>query len=121
MMLLWRFVVPAFPGHFRSPANILNQANALAPGWGQHIFQSANEIAANEMLREKLEGIQDQAEAEKKRWEERRGTIQSEFMKELDEADEKKSQSTEGEGVMVESAPGTPSQGSKKKKQGGKK
>jgi len=103
------------------------QANALAPNWGQTIFQSANEIAANTMLRKRLDEIQAQTAAEKEWWEKRRATISSDFMKELDSEEAAKSAgnkagSEEGDGVLVDAntpAPATPS-GSKKKK-GGKK
>ena len=60
------------------------QANALAPNWGQSIFQTANEIAANTVLRERLDEIQAQATQEKEWWEKRRATVRSEFMKELE-------------------------------------
>ncbi len=66
------------------PAAHFLQANALAPNWGQTIFQSANEIAANTTFRKRLDEIQAQTEAEKDWWEKRRASIQSEFMKELD-------------------------------------
>jgi translocation protein SEC66 len=62
----------------------MSKANALAPNWGQTIFQSANEIAANMMFRKRLDEIQAQTVAEKEWWEKRRGSIQKEFMKELD-------------------------------------
>ena len=61
------------------------QANALSPNWGQSIFQSANEIAANSLLRKRLDEIQAQTQAEKEWWEKRRESIQGEFMKELDQ------------------------------------
>lgn len=62
----------------------LFQANALAPNWGQSIFQTANEIAANTVLRERLDEIQAQVDQEKEWWEKRRATVRSEFMKELE-------------------------------------
>ncbi|KAK8089050.1 translocation protein S66 [Apiospora hydei] len=65
--------------------DVVMEANALAPGWGQTIFQSANEIAANTVLRSRLDEIQNKAAAEKEWWEKRRETIQTEFMKELEE------------------------------------
>lgn len=49
------------------------KANALAPNWGQTIFQSANEIAANTMLRKRLDDITNQTEAEKEWWAKRQG------------------------------------------------
>lgn len=55
------------------------------PNWGQTIFQSANEINANTQFRKRIEEIQAQTQAEKEWWEKRRASIQSDFMKELDE------------------------------------
>ena len=45
--------------------DVVMEANALAQNWGQVIFQSANEIAANTKLRNKLEEVQAQADTEK--------------------------------------------------------
>ena len=67
------------------PISYKLQANALSPNWGQTIFQSANEIAANTQLRKRLEEIQAQTEAEKAWWDKRRESISGEFMKELDQ------------------------------------
>lgn len=64
--------------------DVVLEANGLHPNWGQTIFQSANEIAANTMFRTRLNEIQAQTESEKAWWEKRRASIQSEFMKELD-------------------------------------
>ncbi|KAJ4417771.1 Translocation protein S66 [Neurospora sp. IMI 360204] len=64
--------------------DVVMEANALAPNWGQSIFQTANEIAANTVLRERLDEIQAQATQEKEWWEKRRATVRSEFMKELE-------------------------------------
>lgn len=91
------------------------QANALAPNWGQTIFQSANEIAGNTTLRKRLDEIQAQAANEKEWWEKRRAAIQSDFMKELDDAEKKPT--SEDDAVLVD--PSTPSgtpAGSKKKR-----
>ncbi|KAI0482775.1 Sec62/63 complex, subunit Sec66 [Xylariaceae sp. FL0804] len=65
--------------------DVVQEANALAPGWGQSIFQSANEIAANAALRARLEEIEARAPAERQWWEKRREAIQKDFMRELDE------------------------------------
>jgi len=62
----------------------LSKANALAPNWGQTIFQSANEIALNTVLRDRLNEIQAQTQAEKEWWEKRRASIQTDLMKEID-------------------------------------
>lgn len=64
--------------------DVVLEANALHPNWGQTIFQSANEIAASTMTRKKLDEIQSQLETEKEWWERRRASIQADFMKELD-------------------------------------
>ncbi|KAK7756824.1 Translocation protein S66 [Diatrype stigma] len=113
-------------------------ANALAPGWGQTIFQSANEINANTVLRRRLEEIEAKTDAEVEWWEKRRAAIQQDFMKELDNEAGSVAGSVRGpgsvagsvkggsdeDGVLVDSgstttAPNTP--GSAKKKKGGKK
>lgn len=57
----------------------LSQANALSPNWGQHIFQSANEIASNAAFKKRLDEIQAKAPADKQWWEKRRASIQSEL------------------------------------------
>ncbi|KAK5628020.1 hypothetical protein RRF57_003735 [Xylaria bambusicola] len=94
-------------------------ANALSPGWGQTIFQSANEIAANTVLRTRLEEIEGRLEADKQWWEKRRETIKEDFMKELDEDSAKGSAKavSDEEAVHVElSSPAATL--SKKKKKG---
>ena len=122
---------------------VLLQANALAPNWGQTIFQSANEIASNAVLRKRLDEIQAQADSEKEWWEKRRASIQKDFLKELDD-DETKAAAAEKtaaaagstgtankapseDGVLVDAASSTPSapapstpSGSSKKKKGKK-
>lgn len=95
--------------------DVVMEANALAPNWGQTIFQSANEIAGNTTLRKRLDEIQAQAANEKEWWEKRRAAIQSDFMKELDDAEKKPT--SEDDAVLVD--PSTPSgtpAGSKKKR-----
>lgn len=103
----------------------MNQANALAPNWGQTIFQTANEIAANTSFRKQLDEVQAKSASEKEWWEKRRAAIASGFMKELDEEGAPKSptkaanKSSSEDGVLVDvsipEAPATPG-GSKKKK-----
>lgn len=98
------------------------QANGLAPNWGQTIFQTANEIAANTVFHEKIEEIQAKTTAEAEWWEKRRAAISSDFMKELEEEGEKTAPSDDG--ILVDtSAPGsrpTSSSGAGKKKKGKK-
>lgn len=91
------------------------QANALSPNWGHSIFQSANEIAANTLLREQLDTIQAKAAEEKEWWEKRKVVISEEFMKELDEPE--KRQGNSDDGVLVDgNTPSATTGGSKKKK-----
>jgi translocation protein SEC66 len=97
------------------------QANGLAPNWGQTIFQTANEIAANTMYQTKIEEIQAKTDAEKEWWEKRRSAISSEFMKELDEdagarTTQPKAPSSEDEILVDVGSPGGESGASKKKK-----
>ena len=58
----------------------MKQANALSANWGQTIFQSANEIAANTVFRKRLDEIQAQTESEKAWWEKRRAAIQKQIL-----------------------------------------
>jgi translocation protein SEC66 len=61
-----------------------SQANALVPNWGQIIFQSANEIANNQLAKQRMEDIQSKLPEEKAWWDKRKQGVQSAFMKELD-------------------------------------
>ncbi|KAL8676178.1 MAG: hypothetical protein Q9224_001114 [Gallowayella concinna] len=67
--------------------DVVEEANALQSGWGQTIFQSANEMHHNAMLREKLNVIQDRGRADKEWWKQEKATIRSRFMKELEEVE----------------------------------
>ncbi|PMD25168.1 pre protein translocase subunit Sec66 [Hyaloscypha hepaticicola] len=64
--------------------DVVMEANALSNNWGQSIFQSANEIAANTVFRKRLDEIQAQTESEKVWWEKRRDSIKKEFLKEIE-------------------------------------
>lgn len=68
----------------------MTQANAFAPNWGQTIFQSASEMAQNNHIRERLSEINSKLPAEQEWWAQRKSSIQSSFMKELDEEAESK-------------------------------
>ncbi|KAK3902417.1 Pre protein translocase subunit Sec66-domain-containing protein [Staphylotrichum tortipilum] len=117
--------------------DVVMEANALLPGWGQIIFQSANEIAANKVLRDRLEEIEVQLEHDKEWWDKRRGDVKTDPTPKDqqqpadDEASEKglAKAGSEDEPVLVETAdtpsaaatpaatpPATPQGGSKKKK-----
>ncbi|KAI1356432.1 Sec62/63 complex, subunit Sec66 [Xylaria sp. FL0043] len=99
--------------------DVVSEANALAPGWGETIFQSANEIAGNTILRTRLEEIEGRMEADKQWWAKRREAIKEDFMKELDEDSTKGSLKaiSDDEAVHVQAA-SPASTPSKKKKKG---
>ncbi|KAL8798016.1 MAG: hypothetical protein Q9182_007030 [Xanthomendoza sp. 2 TL-2023] len=65
--------------------DVVEEANALQSGWGQTIFQSANEMHHNAILREKLNAIQDRGKVDKEWWMQEKAFIKSRFMKELEE------------------------------------
>jgi translocation protein SEC66 len=99
-------------------------------GWGQWIFQSGNEMAQNFVIRNRMVEMQSEVPAEKEWWEKRRASIQSEFMKELDQEKSKTAngakippKSSDDEVVLVEAGgptAGAPQQGGGKKKKKGK-
>ncbi|KAI9770294.1 MAG: translocation protein S66 [Geoglossum simile] len=68
--------------------DVVTEANALHPNWGASIFQTANEMASNIIIRKRVDEIQAKAKAETEWWEKKRATIRSEFMKELNEGPE---------------------------------
>ncbi|KAK5654984.1 hypothetical protein OQA88_6743 [Cercophora sp. LCS_1] len=105
--------------------DVVMEANALAPNWGQIIFQSANEIAANTALRERIDEVEAQTQHEKEWWEKRRASIKSEFLKELDDESAEKPKTaasvSEDEPVLVDTntpsaTPAAAPSGGKKKK-----
>jgi len=62
-------------------ANALSGSGPSSPGtWGTYIFQSANEMVQNQLLREKLEGIKTGLPAEKERWEKQRESSRRELL-----------------------------------------
>jgi translocation protein SEC66 len=80
------------------------QANAFAPNWGQTIFQSASEMTQNNQIRERLSEILSTSQAEREWWEKRKATIQSDFMKELDDEKVVKSPAESSYGGSVKGA-----------------
>jgi len=78
--------------------DVVQEANAYAPNWGQTIFQSASEMAQNTQIRDGLSEIMSKTAEEKEWWVRRKADIQAAFMKELDE---EKVKSSEEEGVLV--------------------
>lgn len=59
--------------------DVVGEANALAPGWGQTIFQSASEMAQNMILRENLEKIRSTTDKEIREWENTREAARMEL------------------------------------------
>ncbi|KAF1997435.1 hypothetical protein P154DRAFT_441045 [Amniculicola lignicola CBS 123094] len=100
--------------------DVVTEANAFAPNWGQIIFQSASEMAQNTLLRDRLSEIQSTQAAEKEWWEKRKAAIQEDFMKELDEEKkEPKTERSDDDAVLVEG--GGPAVGAGRKTGGKKK
>ncbi|TID16403.1 preprotein translocase subunit Sec66 [Venturia nashicola] len=109
--------------------DVVAEANAFNPNWGQTIFQSANEIANNQMIRQRMSDLQSQTDSEKEWWEKKKEAIHAELMNELDEEDEttspapkvaSRSSDTSDDTVLVESGgpadKSTASTANKKKK-----
>ncbi|WEW58504.1 Translocation protein S66 [Emydomyces testavorans] len=65
--------------------DVIAEANAFVPGWGQTIFQSANEMTLNAMFRKRVEDIQATAKQEREWWDRKKASIQAGFMKELEQ------------------------------------
>ena len=82
------------------------QANAFAENWGQTIFQSANEINQNIILKQRTAEIQSQLESEKSWWERKRSGMKSDLTKEVEENED-------GGDVDSEPAVGAPVGGKK--------
>ncbi|KAJ5355811.1 Sec62/63 complex subunit Sec66 [Penicillium concentricum] len=65
--------------------DVVSEANAYVPGWGQTIFQSANEMMNNDIYRKRMDDQQKKLEEERQWWSKKKTSIQEEFMKELNE------------------------------------
>ncbi|KAK5062470.1 hypothetical protein LTR84_004542 [Exophiala bonariae] len=52
--------------------DVIAEANALATGWGQTIFQSASEMVQNKMLREKIDKVKAKLGSEQEAWAQQR-------------------------------------------------
>jgi len=95
------------------------QANALAPNWGQTIFQSANEMAANAIFKKRVAEIQAKVPEDKEWWERRRASMQSELLREEGiESPVTPVGNSEDDAILVEG--GGPAAGSVRKKKGKK-
>lgn len=104
----------------------LSQANAFATNWGQTIFQSANEMNQNILIKQRLTELKEKLEGEREWWDDRRQGIQSDFMKELEmDSDGKlgsleaaKKNSSDDDAVLVEVGGPAGAQGAGGKKKG---
>ncbi|KAJ5782223.1 Translocation protein (Sec66) [Penicillium paradoxum] len=65
--------------------DVVSEANAYAAGWGQTIFQSANEMMNNDIYRKRMNEQQGKLEEERQWWTKKKTSIQEGFMKELNE------------------------------------
>jgi len=107
--------------------DVVNEANAFSTTWGQTIFQSANEIATNQLIRTRMSELQAQRDSERQWWDNKKKNIEADFMKELDETpaepgNKLPARTSDDDAVLVES--GGPADksaaggGAKKKKKG---
>ncbi|KAK4889833.1 hypothetical protein LTR28_002707 [Elasticomyces elasticus] len=83
--------------------DVVEEANAFSPDWGQLIFQSASEMANNALLRQRMTELQAKTREEKEWWDKKKAGIQSSFMKELESAE--KPDSKKGPVVVPSAAP----------------
>ncbi|EXJ78332.1 hypothetical protein A1O3_09493 [Capronia epimyces CBS 606.96] len=60
--------------------DVVAEANALAPNWGQTIFQSANEMVQNKVLRDKLDAVKATLPVEKAAWDAQREKSRRELL-----------------------------------------
>ncbi|KAK2741026.1 translocation protein S66 [Myotisia sp. PD_48] len=108
--------------------DVVSEANAFSPGWGQTIFQSANEMFLNNAVRNELEEIQSSVAEERAWWDRRKASIQEGFMKELEQEGSVASSLGENstrlisddDAVLVDAGGPAVSTGGKKKKKGKK-
>ncbi|KAF2132918.1 hypothetical protein P153DRAFT_354362 [Dothidotthia symphoricarpi CBS 119687] len=68
--------------------DVVQEANAFAPNWGQTIFQSASEMAQNNHIRERLAEINAKLPAEKEWWDKRNPSAQPHQITEATDDDE---------------------------------
>ena len=64
--------------------DVVAEANAYVPNWGQVIFQSANEMLNNDLYRARVAEHQGKVAEEREWWDKKKSSIQEGFMKELD-------------------------------------
>jgi translocation protein SEC66 len=108
--------------------DVVAEANALHAGWGTTIFQSANEMVQNRMLKEKLGAVRATVDPEKARWEAQREQSRRELEGEPAAEKEKmprsppgKAASSDEDAVLVETPAAGEEGGGKGAKKKGKK
>ncbi|KAJ5757819.1 uncharacterized protein N7511_006513 [Penicillium nucicola] len=88
--------------------DVVSEANAYAPGWGQTIFQSANEMMNNDIYRKRMEEQQSKTEEERQWWAKKKTSIQESFMKELDDSPSEPATPAKTPAKPLENAPASP-------------
>ncbi|KAK3675665.1 Translocation protein S66 [Recurvomyces mirabilis] len=112
--------------------DVVNEANDFSPNWGQVIFQSANEMNQNIVIKQRIAELQEKLASDRAWWDKKKAGIQSDFLKEVGASESSESTtaatpapavlkpgSSDEEGVLVDSDVPTQAQGganSKKKK-----
>jgi len=141
---LWQRFLRAEKEMEEEVRDVVSEANAYVPNWGQIIFQSAKEIASNNVFRQRVQEYQSKVGEEREWWDRKKASIQEDFMKELDREEQSKkatsgnklapsgptNQTSNGppsvtgsddDAVLVEAeAPASTPSGGKKKKKGKK-
>ncbi|KAK5696779.1 Translocation protein S66 [Elasticomyces elasticus] len=79
---LWKRFLTAEQEMEAEVKDVVNEANAFSDNWGQVIFQSANEMNQNLLIKQRLAEIQETLQTEKAWWEKKRAGVQTEFLKE---------------------------------------
>ncbi|KAJ5180419.1 Pre protein translocase subunit Sec66-domain-containing protein [Penicillium capsulatum] len=82
---LWQRFMRAEKEMEEEVKDVVSEANAYAPNWGQTIFQSANEMMNNDLYRRRIAEHQDKIAEEREWWDKKKTSIQEGFMKELNE------------------------------------
>lgn len=81
---LWQRFLRAEKEMEEEVRDVVREANAYAPNWGQVIFQSAREMDQNNLFRQRIDEYQSKVGEEVEWWTKRRAEIKEGFMKELD-------------------------------------
>ncbi|KAL1982292.1 hypothetical protein VTN96DRAFT_1450 [Rasamsonia emersonii] len=75
--------------------DVVQEANAYVPNWGQTIFQSAREMDSNIVFRQRIEEYQSKVGEEREWWDRKKASIQEGFMKELENEESSKKTTTQ--------------------------